>query len=442
MSQSRKRLWKRKAGMRRRQRAQVLVLAILVVILISSLAISYLYSSVSQASVMERSYQSERAFFVGEAGIDAAVTDIRRGGTGVVSGDFAGGHYDVQVEVLFGTLPVIPGQGGTDGTWQGMGEDIELVVKFTSIGTLNENRVAIETIVLGRSFNPEGAGEVPAAITASGNATVRGNITVDGRDHEGLFDREYTGHPHDEIAVVGDGVWGVSAGGDVTSAGSSEVGGNGIEPSGDSFVCEENSYWGNGVDDDGDGLVDEEAWDGIDNDGDGRLDEDVNSFPDTPNLLLGIPRESLRMAAILAGAYFRDANEYNQWLMDNGRNVPGGIVVFLDLDYISPLDFGRDFNDEPSIVVVSNDQRTAVAKNIHGKLKGLLLVDNLLHINGDCKVLGAVYSFAGEAELGGVGAGTAEVLYSSEVLDRLSSLDDIVILFAVSSHRIVAAPSS
>jgi len=189
-------------------------------------------------------------------------------------------------------------------------------------------------------------------------------------------------------------------------------------------------------------MVDEEAWDGIDNDGDGRIDEDTNSFPDTPNLLLGIPRESLRLAAILAGAYFRDANEYNQWLMDNGRNVPGGIVVFLDLDYISPLDFGRDFNDEPSIVVVSNDQRTAVAKNIHGKLKGLLLVDNLLHINGDCKVLGAVYSFAGEAELGGVGAGTAEVLYSKEVLARLSSLDDIVILFAVSSHRIVAAPSS
>ena len=396
-----KRVWRREAGKKRRQRAQVLLLAVLVVIIISSLAISYVYSSFAQASTMERSYQRERTFYIAEAGIDAALTDIRTGGTGVVSEDFAGGHYDVQVEVLSGTLPFIAGQGPGDG------DDTELLARVISTGTLSEHSVAIESVILGRSFSPHLAGDVNAAITTTGDATLLGTLTVDGRDHEGLFDREYTGHPSDEIAVVGDGLYGVSSGGNVQISGNAEVGGLGMEPYQGSDACEENHNWANNTDDDGDGSVDEEAWDGVDNDGDGLIDEDINTPPDSPEAFLGIPPDSLRMAAVLAGAYFRDDQAYHSWYMDNDKNVPGGIVVFLNLDYISPLDFGRDFNYEPSIVVISNDQDNAQAKNLHGLLKGIVVGDDISHVNGDCTILGAMHSCVAELVLDGVGGGTA-----------------------------------
>lgn len=256
--------------------------------------------------------------------------------------------------------------------------------------------------------SPGLVGGFPAAITSHSSVTTLGNIVVDGRDHDD------TG-----TVVVGDGVPGISSSSFISNGGSSEVGGVGIAPGHpvDPRTVEQYATWGNGLDDDRDGVVDEEAFDGLDNDGDGLIDEDTVGFPTSPDVVFGVEPGSLHAVAQASGSYFTNQADFDNLVVANGGNVPGGMIVYLDFQELTPAHFGSELNDRPSILIHRSEDGPARMKNVHGEFKGVVMADQVQHLNGALRIVGAFMSFSDEANT--YGNGSARILYSSGVLGAL-----------------------
>jgi hypothetical protein len=121
------------------------------------------------------------------------------------------------------------------------------------------------------------------------------------------------------------------------------------------------------------------------------------------------------------GTYFASQTELNDYIAANGGNIPGGVVLFLDFQKWQPAELGELMNDPPSVIIHHTDAGDAVMKNVHGSFKGLIFADFVEHLNGDFTLLGALMSFADEAYGNTFGNGSANILYSSEVLMNLPS---------------------
>jgi hypothetical protein len=297
-----------------------------------------------------------------------------------------------------------------------------------SVGVLRRARagadVLAETIPAGSlSFNAR------AAITAEGPVTTLGNITVDGRDWN------ITG-----TAVVGPGGFGISSMGTITNGGNSKVGGNGIPPAKPPppGTQEPLADWSDGVDQDVDASTDEEAFDGADDDGDGMIDEDTNDYPESPDVMLGLPPNTLRNAAIASGTYCATQAAYDAMITANGGNVPGGVIIYCDFDTWLPVQLGNVFNSPPSVIVHHNATGTAQMKNVHGKFCGLLLADFVTHLNGDFVLLGALMSFGDDAIGNAFGNGNAFVKLCTAALNNLPSAGGSTAVRIRSWNRAVA----
>lgn len=249
-----------------------------------------------------------------------------------------------------------------------------------------------------------------AAVAARGPVETTGNITIDGRN----WNQHGT-------AIVGPGVHGVSSTDIITQKGASTIGGAGMPPVKAALppLIEPLAYWGDGIDNDGDGLVDEEAWDGIDNDGDGLVDEDTWSYPDNPDVAFHLPAGTLKATAMAAGTFFSSQAQIDAYIAANGGNLPGGQIIYCEFPTWMPVNLGNQMNAVPSVIVHHMPNGTALAKNLHGEVKGLFLLDFVEHINGDFYLVGAVMSFAPESMGHSYGNGNAVVKYSSEVLSNL-----------------------
>ena len=196
-----------------------------------------------------------------------------------------------------------------------------------------------------------------AAITSEGDISFSGNITVDGRNYDASGN--LTGDP---------GTYGASAGGTVTQSGSSDIGGNGFAP-----VSPANPA-----------AIEENA---------------AGNTYLTPEELLGVAVGSL-----------------DSYKTSTPPATPfNGIVYFTGDSWIAP-DFGDDSNPSTGILIVHNATSNALLKNIHGTFKGLIIADDLVHINGNALVLGAVIA---KTSTGTTGDGSAVVKYSSEILESL-----------------------
>ena len=85
------------------QRGTVLMVAMILVLLLSGLALAYVAITGSQATNTYVSYKSDRALYIAEAGLAQAIASMAAGGTGVLEGQFAGGDFFTSVVTLSST---------------------------------------------------------------------------------------------------------------------------------------------------------------------------------------------------------------------------------------------------------------------------------------------------------------------------------------------------
>ncbi|MHC4607609.1 MAG: hypothetical protein ACYTAF_11895, partial [Planctomycetota bacterium] len=132
------------------------------------------------------------------------------------------------------------------------------------------------------------------------------------------------------------------------------------------------------------------------------------------------------------GTYFATQVEFDNWVIANGGDVPGGQIIYTDFDDWIDVQFGPNYNADASIIIHSNATGTAAMKNLHGQFKGLVLSDRIEHINGDVRILGMVMSWAQAGNA--YGNGNARVRFSSAVLASLPGTSQTN-LFIVLSWR-------
>ena len=227
-----------------------------------------------------------------------------------------------------------------------------------SVGMVNSVISRINVVAaLVSEVNLSSPAAVTAAITARSNVDLLGNINVDGRDHD------------TNAVVTGGGVFGVSTCKTLSVGGRSSIGGNGIAPGkkgADPGTYEENVV--------------------------------VTSKFNSPEEFLGLP----------AGALDK--------FKTTSLTTPFNGIVYLTGNFHGPVHFGNS----SGILIVHNAFTNAQLHINNGSFKGLIIIDQMDKINGTATILGAVATLCTGA-VSTFGNGTAEVLYSSYVLNNLSN---------------------
>ena len=224
--------------------------------------------------------------------------------------------------------------------------------QIQSTGTVNGISKTVISVV--SKTTPPG---VKGAMTSAGNMSFSGNIQVDGRDYDSSGN--LTGSS---------GTYGASAGGTITQSGSSDIGGNGIAPASPANPA----------------TIEQNA---------------TGNTYSTPEELLGVSAGSL-----------------DQYKTSTTPSLPmSGIVYYTGSSWIAP-DFGDSSNPSTGVLIVHNTTSDALLKNVHGTFKGIIIADNLVHINGTAEIIGGVIA---KTSTGTTGDGSAEVKYSSSVLSNL-----------------------
>jgi hypothetical protein len=401
-------------GTRRGEAGSILVVSLIAAILMVGFTYAFLIVSRGEIEGAKADARNEKALQAAEAGIEEVIDRLN-------SGDLSG--VDRSGDPVLGYRV-----GATDSGATSIGNRL---FTLTSRGSFAGANRAVEVVVENQTL----AVRARAAITSDGPVLLTGNVLVDGRDHDA-----------DGFGTVGPGVFGVVTSQTVLAVGNAHVGGNGQvplrHPSGEDAVFRERVGFGDGIDQDGDGRTDEERYDGLDDDGDGLIDEDLAPYPSSPDELFGLPDGTLKRVARNQGTYFSDPSDFEAFLSANGNEVPGGRIIVLDYacspilgPVWNPVEFGPTYNEEPSILVFHSPYSNAVMKNLHGRFKGILLTDTISHVNGDARILGAIYTFGQDRFGSNYGTGNAEILYSSGVLSRLP----LVPYFAPRAWREVAA---
>lgn len=193
-----------------------------------------------------------------------------------------------------------------------------------------------------------------ASVAIGGVASTNGNVTIDGRDHD--LNGNLTGNP---------GVYGIStATSTFNQGGSSQVGGNGLPPVNPALPT---TYQLN-----------------------------APPLPSSPEAILGLSEGTL------------DAYK---------TSSPPSTPFTNQIVYLTASWDGVDFNGSSGILICHNQTGDAFLKNIHGQFKGLIISDDLIHINGNAEIIGSIVGM----KTGGVtlGNGAGEVKYSSYVLSNI-----------------------
>lgn len=346
--------------LKNRSRASAYMAAMASLTVLAGLTVSFVTLIASQSASALTKRQSARAYYIAEAGINAALAELNANrdyagdGPGNTTGNVAGGSYVVTAV-------------------ENAPDDYTL----TSVGTYNGQQRAIQVVAQRPSGNIRF--NALAAITSNNPVWTTGSITIDGRDHS------ING------VLSGPGVWGIVGSSTVTRAGNSAIGGLGIPPTRNSDVFLQFYNWG----DDG--------------------------YPNGPDAALGLPDGTLKQIAEASGTYFDSQSALNEYITANGGNVPGGKIIYAEIDAWLPSKLGTSMNEEPSILIVHNSSNNAMMQNLHGQFKGLIFADWIVHINSNSVILGAIMSFSAQYYGTIYGNGNADVLYSSEVLANLPS---------------------
>lgn len=354
----------------RDEKGSALIVVLVAVMLIVGMASAFLLISASSSSEGTIAAEHIERLYIAEAGISAALTEIRASVDydddgfvfGNTAGSFAGGSYNTTA-VLVGDEYTIISTGTDHANNQ---RAIEVIAK-SAIVPLNSDSVA--------------------AVTSMAPVTLSGNISIDGRDHD------ING------VLIGEGVDGILCGNAVTSGGNSTIGGNNIAPFKDSVEA--------------DGVFDE------------NFDFSTmypGGYPDDPDDVLGVAQGTLKAAAQAAGTFFASQATYDAFIAANGGDMPGGAIVYLEFDACVPTEIGGVMNHPPSILVMHNPAGNSNMKNIHGKFKGLILADSVTHVNANSTILGAMQTTWPSSVGNTYGNGNSDILFSSEALANLPGI--------------------
>lgn len=196
-------------------------------------------------------------------------------------------------------------------------------------------------------------GVPPGAISITGESSSLGGVNIDGRDHD--QDGNLTGDP---------GVPGIATpAGSFNQGGSSTVGGNGAAPA----------------------LPANPA----------AIETGVDPLGSTPEEILGLAPGAL----------------------DAYKSATPPTAPFSGINYVTGDWTSADIDGSSGILIVHNDASTALLKNIHGTFKGLIIADDVVHINAGTLILGAVFGLKSDGVT--IGNGNSDIKYSSEVLANL-----------------------
>ena len=229
--------------------------------------------------------------------------------------------------------------------------------RIVSVGTTDGISKTLTVVV--KKLLPKG---VRGAISANGDVALNGSIIVDGRNYN-----------ENGTAIVDSGTYGISSGGTVNQGGSSKIGGNGIAP----------AKPANPV------TIEENATDNI--------------FT-TPEEVLGL-----------------DPGSLDQYKTSTPPSSSFNGIVYLTTDWTSNVNFGDASHPSTGILIVHNSSGNALLKNLHGTFKGIIIADDLVHINGDAELIGGVVLQKSSGNT--VGNGSAWVKYSTEAMSKYGSLN-------------------
>ena len=196
------------------------------------------------------------------------------------------------------------------------------------------------------------------AVTSRNPVHTLGDIIIDGRDHDTSGNALATG-----------GTYGVSSGGSVTTgSAASTIGGGTTAPQNtvvDSLTVIENM--------------------------------DTTGYPETPEEFLGLP-----------------AGYLDSYLQSSCPSTPLSGITYID---------GKcnDYTGS-GILICHNSSGTANLGNFSGNFKGLILVDEDKHFNGNDTIIGAVVLLGKKVGGNALGNGTTHILYSSEMLETVANL--------------------
>ena len=349
--------------MKRGQRGVVLI-SFMLVMLILLIGVGALYGfAFSDYRASVRNEWLHQATYVAEAGIDQKLVQLMQGNktniVGVLNFDNAGaqrGNY----QIFYGVVS-LDANGNrvlvnpSDGSQTSLSGTGYAVgdEALVSTGTLNLNGVEQARKVLRVTVQQSAIINPRAAVTISGIASTNGAVIVDGREHDS--DGNLTGAP---------GKFGISTSSSTfNQGGNSKVGGNGIAPAKPANPA--------------------------------TYELNAPPLPNDPEQVLGLSVGSL-----------------DQFKTQTPPSTPFNGIVYLTSSWV-----GVNFNGSNGVLIVHNSAGTAFLKNIHGNFKGLIITDDIIHINGDSEIIGAVYGL----KTGGVtlGNGSGEVKLSTSALSNI-----------------------
>lgn len=214
---------------------------------------------------------------------------------------------------------------------------------------------------------------VKASITANSDVSFTGSITIDGRNY--VYDANAQ-----QWVVSGPGTYGVSSTGTVTQGGSSIIGGNNIPPT---------------VFPDSSPAIEQNA----------TTPTPIYADPanPTPEEVLGVSPGSL--------------DRYKT----NTPPAPGDSGIFYLTRDQTGVRFGTADNPTTGILIVHNADGDATLRNVNGGyFKGLIIADDIIHINGTLNVIGGIVLNNSSGNT--LGNGDADIKYSEDVLSNLPAL--------------------
>ncbi|MFH1024848.1 MAG: hypothetical protein V1809_15820 [Planctomycetota bacterium] len=343
------------------ENGMALITACIAIVIIAGFSVAFLWRSSRQNQGVSTQQKLTEALYVAETGISKALnelnktTDFDGGGRGNVTGSYGGGSYSATATDLGSGLSY---RINATGTYQQYSRTVEVVVNLTTTPLVTEGI---------------------AAVTSLAPVTTGGTCEIDGRDWN-----------YNNTALVGAGVYGVVSGGAIAVGGSSTLGGNGTVPATSLNVNngQENHVWPTG-------------------------------YPAGPDQSLDLPVGTLKTAAQTAGTYFASEAAFNTYITTNGGVCPGGKIIYVECAQLLPMEIGSALNDPPSIFVLHNATGNAIAKNIHGNFRGLMLIDSIDHTNAGTNIVGAMQTFGPSAVGNAFGNGGSVIRFSSAVLARL-----------------------
>lgn len=369
---------------RESEKGSALILALVITLVVAGMSGTYLSLSVTKKNAAFQEVEREKAFYAAEAALAQAKYELSTGqdydtaGLGNVT---LNGLAQSQCSVTVDTTGLTGNQ--------------RRLTAVCTYGPANKRTDrSLEEVVDRPIFNTSALGM--AAIVSRDPVDFGGNINVDGRDWD-----------INGVSVVGPGVDGVVSGGAVNVGGSAGIGGNGIAPPGAGSApgsTDPHHDW---------------ATDGMDNDRDGTVDQPGETFPSDPDAALGLPSGTMKAAAQASGTYYTSQAAYLAAISLNGGKALSGKIIYCDFSPSPPFELGTGLNTLPSILIIHNATSNAIAKNVHGDFKGLIMADKVEHINAGTKILGMVQAWGQMGNL--FGNGNSDVLFSSAVLANLPS---------------------